>query len=97
MDYTETKIIEDGEVLIHRVYDDGSECYYDENDCYHRPNNKPAFIHPDGFTLYRVCGKLHRTNGPAFIYSDGSEEYWLDDIEYTEEDYWKEIERRNSK
>ena len=84
------------EVLKYKVFDDGDECYFDENGYWHRPNNKPAYISSSGYTEYWVHGKLHRTDGPAFIYPDGREYFFLDHIRYTKEDYWKEIERRNS-
>lgn len=35
-------------------------------------------ISPDGFLTYRnSSGALHRTNGPAVIYPNGSKQYWV--------------------
>ena len=32
-----------------------------------------------------INGKLHRTDGPAIIYSTGYQEWWINDIDITEE------------
>jgi hypothetical protein len=32
-------------------------------------------------------GKLHSITGPAIIRPNGTKEYWVDDIQYTEEEY----------
>jgi hypothetical protein len=34
---------------------------------------------------------MHRIDGPAYIDPDGYREYWVDDIQYTEEQYPKAI------
>jgi len=34
-------------------------------------------IHPDGDVVYYVSGMLHRTDGPAVLYTDGKTEWWL--------------------
>jgi hypothetical protein len=34
--------------------------------------------------------QLHRENGPAIIHSDGSKEYWLNDIHYPDVESDKE-------
>ena len=36
-------------------------------------------------------GRLHREDGPAEEYSNGDNFYWLEGIEYTEEEYWEKI------
>lgn len=33
--------------------------------------------------------KWHRLDGPALIDSQGVVGYWIDDVQYKEEDYWK--------
>jgi hypothetical protein len=40
---------------------------------------------------YWIDGKRHREDGPAVEYYDGSGEWWLDDIEYTFEEYVKQL------
>ncbi len=32
-------------------------------------------------------GVPHREDGPAFVYEDGTEEYWLNGVEYSEEEF----------
>jgi hypothetical protein len=39
-------------------------------------------------------GWRHREDGPAIKWRDGTKEWYLNDIEYTEEDYWKELFKR---
>jgi len=42
-------------------------------------------------------GKLHRENGPAIEWTteaDGRNKYYLDDVEYTKKDYYKELHKR---
>ena len=39
-------------------------------------------------------GKLDRTDGPAVEYSDGAREWWLNGVEYTEEEYNTEMRLR---
>jgi hypothetical protein len=36
-------------------------------------------IESDGDTVWRLNGKLHRTNGPAIEYAYGRKEWWLND------------------
>lgn len=38
-------------------------------------------------TFYLKGRVLHKIGGPAIIYSDGNEKYYLDGIEYSKEDY----------
>ena len=37
--------------------------------------------------------ELHRENGPAVIALDGYVEYWLNGVEYSEEDYRVEVRK----
>ncbi len=50
-----------------------------------------GFCHKDSFayTSYYIHGKRHNDNGPAVIYSDGSVDYYLNDIKYSKEEYDK--------
>ena len=36
---------------------------------------------------YRVDGKLHREDGPAIEHSDGSKEWWVNGVQFTEEEF----------
>jgi hypothetical protein len=56
----------------------------------------PAFENVDGAKEWRVYGKLHREDGPAVEWPGGQKSYYLEDNNYSEKDYWKEIERRKS-
>jgi hypothetical protein len=53
-------------------------------------------IDQDGTKRYYLNGNLHREDGPAIEYSNGNKYYYLDYIRYSEEFYWKEIEKRKS-
>ena len=36
-------------------------------------------VRENGDIGYYVNGKFHRTDGPAFIYADGTQEWWIND------------------
>lgn len=44
--------------------------------------------------LWYVNDKLHRTNGHAVDNVDGSNEWWLNGVRYTEKKFHREIEER---
>ena len=44
---------------------------------------------PDGTIRYVNEGKLHNNDGPAVIHPDGKEEYYLNGIFLTKEDFKK--------
>jgi hypothetical protein len=58
------------------VCTDGSK-YWCLNGKRHRENDKPALIFADGTQCWCINGQLHRESGPAVIYSDGREEFWV--------------------
>ena len=70
--------------------------WYDYNDKCHRDGDMPAYINTGGYLLYYNHGKWHRVDGPAVILSNGREEYWLDGIRYTKEEYDTEMATRNA-
>ena len=45
-------------------------------------------IYNDGFKIWCLNGKLHREDGPAVEWADGSKYWWLNDTQYTEAE-WK--------
>jgi hypothetical protein len=48
----------------------------------------PAFISKkDNYRAWYLNGKLHRIDGPAKAYNTGYQEYWVDGIHYTENEY----------
>ena len=51
-------------------------------------------VSPNGSKQWRLNGKCHRDNGlPAVEYADGTKEWWLNDRQFTEPDYFKELYR----
>ena len=40
--------------------------------------------------------KLHRLDGPAMEWSDGSKDYWIEDEKYSYEDWKKKVEEINN-
>jgi len=77
------------------LYKLGTKWYF-LNDKLHREDG-PAFEDKYGGTKeWRIHGKLHREDGPAIEWGNKDYDYYLDDRRYSEEDYWKEIERRKS-
>lgn len=65
---------------------EGTVIYY-LNGKYHRTDG-PAFIHAEGHKCWYVHDKLHRLDGPAVVSECGDfVEYWIDDIQYSEEEF----------
>jgi len=56
----------------------------------------PAFENVDGDKSWYIHGKCHREDGPAVEFANGDKWYYLNDKYYSEQNYWKEIERRKS-
>jgi len=42
-------------------------------------------VDEDGTEKYYKDNKLHREDGPAVIYKNGTEEWWLNNVEYPED------------
>jgi len=61
--------------------------WHGSNGFFHRDGDIPAIILHHGDMVYCKHGKTHRENGPARIRDDGDVEYWIDDIEYTKDQY----------
>ena len=53
------------------------------------------FTSPDGTIRYIKDGKLHNAEGPAVIHPDGTEEYHLNGILYTK-DQFKKLKKAES-
>lgn len=64
--------------------------YYSKNDFYLHRLNGPAHI-TDTFIWYLQKGKWHRENGPAIIWENGRQSYYLNDKKYSKEDYYKKL------
>lgn len=61
---------------------------FDQIFYYHRSDG-PAVERDDGTKKWYWKGHLHRIDGPAVIHPNGEEEYWIDDIEYSKEEFLK--------
>lgn len=72
------------------IYDDGTKVWC-QNGRRHRDNDLPAVIYDNGDQAWYQNGKVHREVGPAFIYTDGEKYYYLNNILYSEEDFYHKI------
>jgi hypothetical protein len=61
------------------TYSNGDQCWY-QNGKLHREDDKPAAVYRDGTKRWYKNGEIHRESGPAVIYADGREEYWLNEV-----------------
>ena len=77
------------------IYQNGTQYWY-FNGKIHRDNDKPAIISEAGYKEWLFNGKPHRENGPAIIHPDGNKFWCLNNKSYSEEEYWKEIDKINS-
>ena len=73
-------------------YTDGTK-YWFLNDKFHRTDG-PAVEHTDGTKLWYLDGKLHHTDGPAVEYDDGTKEWYLNDVQYTEAEWSKRVQKK---
>jgi hypothetical protein len=44
-------------------------------------------IYPDGTKAWYQNGEHHRLDGPSIEWSNGSKEWWIDDTEYSEDEF----------
>lgn len=71
---------------------DGSYHWY-LNGVRHR-NNGPALYLLNESEVWYQYGEKHRENGPAIEYHSGNKKWFLEDIEYTEEEFNTVLENR---
>jgi len=45
------------------------------------------YVSPNGTKQYTRNGKLHRTDGPVIEHADGTKMWYIDGLEYTEEQF----------
>jgi len=76
-------------------YVDGMKCWY-KNGKLHRDDG-PAYVHSNGYKSWWKNGLLHRENGPAIECANGEKSYYLEDIEYSKEEYYNKINSYNNK
>jgi hypothetical protein len=73
---------------------DGDQYWIATNGHLHRDGDLPAIIRDDGRQYWYHDGKKHRETGPAFIWSDGAVEFWLNNYEYSIEDWAEKVGMR---
>jgi hypothetical protein len=74
-----TIVFEDGSKL--KTREDGSFECWSKDGRLHSSDDRPSIFIPEsaypGHLAYHKDGELHRENGPALIYTDGREYYFL--------------------
>jgi len=85
--------------LLHREDGPAIECpngdkSWWKNGNLHREGDLPAIEYSDGDKFYYVHGELHRENGPARKFANGVKYFYLNNIKFSEKDYWEEIKKR---
>ena len=64
----------------------GTVYYYKKNTIIlHNPYG-PAVVEKS-YTAYYINGKLHRLDGPAIIWCNDIQEYWIDSVRLTKEEF----------
>jgi len=80
--------------------EDGTILYRLPNGQFHREDG-PAIETENGTKAWFINGRLHRENGPAMKWSDNSHakknEWWLNGIEYSEQEHKYEMRSRKLK
>ena len=62
--------------------------FYMQNGIHHREDDKPAIEWSNGSLMWFIKDKKHRLGGPAVIGPDGEESYWLNNQQYSKEEYF---------
>lgn len=75
-------------------YTDGYKAWY-KNGKLHRENDLPAQKWPSGAKRWWINGLAHRVNGPAYLYSDGKETYYLNGICLSKEAHARQTKSRD--
>ena len=68
----------------------GDKFWYDSDSKWHREDG-PAIEWNNGNKWWCKHGHFHREDGPAIEWVSGYKEYYLDNIQYSEEEYWEKI------
>ena len=89
-----------GQKIIKETHREGSVFYMNEKREYHNPNGPAVLFMNTGYKAWYINGKRHREDGPAkencFTNVSGVE-YYLNDKEYTKEEWEREILNRRLK
>ena len=74
-------------------YINGDIIYYKKGTkIFHNPYGA-SVMYKDGTKYYFFENKIHRLDGPAVIWPDGEEEYWINDKYLTKEEFETHPER----
>jgi len=68
----------------------GNKFWFDSDGRRHREDG-PAIEFTNGAKYWLIHGKYHREDGPAYESVTGNKAYYLEHLQYTEEEYWKKI------
>jgi hypothetical protein len=68
-------------------YDTGDTISY-YNGVVESYKDHPAVVSNNGTLLWFSNGKLHRVNGAAVKNINGTQEYWLDGVQYSWAEWW---------
>ena len=82
----------DGESTL-RVGRNSTKVWRNKQGLFHRLEG-PAIEGTDGHKQWWINGKLHRLDGPAIEYAGGIKFWYIDGIEFSYEDWKKELEHR---
>ena len=66
--------------------------YKKDTNIRHNPYG-PAIIHEDGTKIYLIENKYHRSDGPALIFNNYDEQYWINDECFTKQQFEYHSER----
>jgi len=67
------------------IFPDGTQEWF-KNGKHHREDG-PAIIGADGSQSWYKKGKVHRDDGPAVINPNGHQEWWIDNNQYSKEEF----------
>ena len=70
----------------------GTKRWYDSDGKWHREDG-PAIEWADGGKFWCKHGKYHREDGPAIEEANGYKLYWIEHLQYSEEEYWEKIKQ----
>ncbi len=106
--YFSSIILKSDEIVVHPGYtidflisENKSWCITDSSFAFitnkqvHRDDDRPAIIFTDGCKEWLKEGKCHRETGPASIFANGTERYFLDDICISKEKWEDKIWQKN--
>ena len=83
---TETKTAVIDKILVEPVKDDNEVVTVDSNGNYHSYDDQPAIIRDNGKTRFWYRnGVIHREDGPAVIWADGTQDWMIDGLYHRED------------